>query len=957
MIQNPSQNPLIKLEALGQSIWLDYIRRHLIASGELQKLIDEDGISGVTSNPSIFEKAITGSHDYDQTIAAMQDQSSQAIYNAISIQDVQQAAEHFLPIYQKTQGRDGFVSLEVSPELARDTEGTIQEARRLWHEVNRPNVLIKVPGTREGVPAIQQLLTEGINVNITLLFSLEHFQAVAQAYINALEERAQQGKAIDHIASVASFFLSRIDVLVDPILEAKMKDPNQKIASLAQKAHGQVAIACARRTYQMYHQMLGTERFQKLAQQGAKTQRLLWASTSTKNPSYPDTKYVEALIGPDTINTIPMETLDAYQDHGNPVLTLKNHPDETEQILQALPKLGIDLTQVTDQLENEGIEKFKKPFTKLLDAIQAKSNANPNIKENSTGRIDNQQCLLGEYQDTVSQQLELMKSNHFMRRFYQKDPTLWKTEPDEQATIRQGLGWLNVAQSMETRLPEIERFVQEIQQEGFTHVLHMGMGGSSLAALAFQRIFSAKSGYPELIVLDINNPETISQIEQQLDLKKTLFIVASKSGTTAEPIAFSNYFYQRVSEIKEQPGHNFIAITDPDTALVDEARERHYRKVFLNYPDIGGRYSALSFFGMLPAALMGIDIAELLNRAQRMQHTCASCVPTHENPALLLGTTLGTLAGQGRDKITFLVEKPLEPLGMWLEQLLAESTGKEGRGLLPVANEPIGKTHVYGADRLFIHIGLNKQSEDTYTSLIQDLQKAGHPIIQIQLTDLLDIGQEFMRWEIAVAVAGGILGINAFDQPNVQESKENTKHILKTVSEQGHISQPEPILTEGLLSVYSPLENLKQVETVAEALDHWLAMGYPGYYIALMAYFQDSPETEKALQEIRQQLRDRQHLATTLGYGPRFLHSTGQYHKGGPNTGLFLQLTAQDKIHIPIPGYPYDFSTFKQAEALGDLQSLERHGRRILRIDLGASPLNGLAQLKEALSHVLFSRL
>jgi len=629
-------NPLIQLETLGQSIWLDYIRRHLIASGELQRLIEEDGITGVTSNPAIFEKAIAGSHDYDQTIEQMKGDSPQAIYNAISVEDIQQAADLFRPVYNRTQGRDGFVSLEVSPTLARDTQGTIQEARRLWHEVNRPNVLIKVPGTRQGIPAIQQLLSEGININITLLFSLNRYQEVANAYITALEARVQKGEAIDHIASVASFFLSRIDALVDPMLEARMQTTNLEVANAAKKAHGQVAIACARQAYQIYKNLYQGERFQKLIQQGAKTQRLLWASTSTKNPAYSDVKYVDSLIGPETINTIPMETLDAYRDHGQPALRLENALAESDAILRTLPTLGIDLTAITDQLEDEGIDKFDKPFKKLLSSIQEKS-----LKDQASKPLDGQQGQLGAYQDSVNQELEHMHDMRFMRRFCQRDASLWKSDPDNQRIIQNSLGWLNVAQAMESNLNLINQFVQEIKDSGFTHVLHMGMGGSSLAAMVLQRTFPGKAGFPKLLVLDTNDPETIRKIEQDINIEKTLFIVASKSGTTAEPLAFYRYFYKRVQEKKgDSAGENFIAITDPDTSLVSVADEKKFRKVFLNYQDVGGRYSALSYFGLLPAALMGIDIGELLARAQKMQHACASCVPIHENQALQLGVIL-----------------------------------------------------------------------------------------------------------------------------------------------------------------------------------------------------------------------------------------------------------------------------------------------------------------------------
>jgi len=376
-LQKPAQtNPLIALEALGQSIWMDYIRRDLITSGKLRKLIEEDGLRGMTSNPSIFEAAITSSHDYDDEIRSLtlEGKGVKAIYETLSVRDIQSAADEFRPLYDKLNGADGFVSLEVSPHLVHDTNGTVEEAHRLWTALNRPNVFIKVPGTTEGIPAIRQLISEGINVNITLLFRLPRYRQVAEAYIAGLEERVAQGKPIDRIASVASFFLSRIDVLIDPLLDKIIAQGGQQ-ADLAKQVHGQVAIASAKVAYQIYKEIFGSERFKKLADQGARVQRLLWASTSTKNPAYSDVKYIEPLIGPDTINTVPIETLDAYRDHGNPDDRIEQDAEHAAWILQQLPALGINLDKITQQLEDEGAEKFIKPFDKLMDSL-SKERAN-----------------------------------------------------------------------------------------------------------------------------------------------------------------------------------------------------------------------------------------------------------------------------------------------------------------------------------------------------------------------------------------------------------------------------------------------------------------------------------------------------------------------------------------------------------------------------------------------------
>ncbi|MGD8791101.1 MAG: bifunctional transaldolase/phosoglucose isomerase, partial [Anaerolineae bacterium] len=934
------ENPLVKLHSFGQSIWLDYLRRGLLTSGELQQLIGEDGLRGMTSNPSIFEKAIAGSHDYDEAIAvlALEDKGVDEIYQALTVEDVQRAADTFRPVYDRGEGRDGFVSLEVSPHLAHDTEGTIAEARRLWQALNRPNVMIKVPATLEGLPAIEQLISEGINVNVTLLFGLPRYRKVAEAYIAGLEKRLDRGEPLEGIASVASFFLSRIDVLVDPMLEKQMQGDGPQ-AELAARLHGQVAIASAKVAYQIYNDIFGSERFRKLAGQGARTQRLLWASTSTKNPNYSDVKYVEALIGPQTVNTVPQETLNAYRDHGNPARRLEEGLDLAREVLDRLSDLDINIDQVTQQLEDEGVEKFIKPFDRLMDTLKRGREAA--LKHPP----DRQKLDLGPYQSAVEERIASLDETGFATRLWRHDPSLWKDNVQDREVICKALGWLHVAAKMEENLPELAAFANEVRTAGFQHVVHMGMGGSSLAPLVFERTFEPGDDGLPLTVLDTTDPATILRIEREVPVVDTLFIVASKSGTTAEPLAFMDYFYDKVKAEKgDRAGENFVAITDPGSPLVDLAQERAFRRTFLNFPDIGGRYSALSYFGLVPAALLGVDVAELLAQALRMVHACASCVKLEHNPGVALGAALGELGLQGRNKVTFLVPEAISTLGMWLEQLLAESTGKEGTGLLPVALEPAGDPAVYGDDRFFAYVRLQGAGEANLEARVAALRQAGQPLVTIQMDDRLDLGQEFFRWEMATATAGAILGINAFNQPNVQESKDNTNRLLGVVRDEGRLPQEKPALVEGTLSLYADAA----APTVAETLARFLAQATPGDYVALMAYLSETPAIDQALQAIRLKLRDRLKLATTLGYGPRFLHSTGQIHKGGPNTGLFLQLTADDVEDASVPGKPYSFGLLKRAQALGDLEALRKHGRRVIRIDLGDDVDGGLKALAEA---------
>jgi transaldolase/glucose-6-phosphate isomerase len=941
------ENPIRRLTGLGQSLWLDFIRRNLIASGGLKRLIEEDDLRGVTSNPSIFEKSIDGSKDYDEDVRALAEEgkSVEEVYSALTLKDIRDAADVFRPVYDRLEGRDGFVSLEVSPHLAHDTEGTIAEARHLWKALDRPNVFIKIPATREGLAAVQRCIGEGINVNVTLLFGLPRYREVTEAFLAGMEERAGRGEPLERVASVASFFLSRIDVLVDPVLEKAMETQGSQ-AELARSLHGQVAVASAKLAYRIYQEVFHADRFRRLADKGARPQRVLWASTSTKNPSYSDVKYVEALIGPDTVNTVPMETLNAYRDHGDPKPRLEEDPDEARRVMEQLPALDIDIDRVTRQLEDEGVEKFNQPYDRLMKSLEKKRRAvlcEP---------VDPQTLDLGDAADAVEKRLKRLEKQSFVERLWRKDASLWKRDPEEQKVVRNGLGWLHVAEKMTGCLAEIQAFSHEVRDAGFQRIVHMGMGGSSLTPLVFERTFGSQEGGLPLTVLDTTDPATIHELETTSHLTGTLFIVASKSGTTTEPLAFGEYFFERLRERRgDRAGQNFVAITDPDTPLVRLAKARGFLRTFLNFQDIGGRYSALSYFGMVPAALMGLDVAELLERALCMTHACAPSVPARDNPGVVLGTALAEMARLGRNKITFLLPPSIGALGLWLEQLLAESTGKEGKGLVPVAGEPVGDPSVYGEDRVFVHVRLAEEEESALDRNVQALRDAGHPVIAIRLNDRLDLAQEFFRWEMATATAGSILGINAFNQPNVQESKDNAKKLLDEFGRKGKLPLERPTLSVDGLEVHAQQKG----NTLHALLSSFLRKARTGDYIALLAYLTETEEHQKTLQAIREELRNALRLSTTLGYGPRYLHSTGQLHKGGPNRGMFLEMTGGGAENLPIPGKGYGFETLKGAQDIGDFKALRKHRRRVLRIDLGKDVAGGLSLLKRAVSEALTS--
>jgi glucose-6-phosphate isomerase len=536
-----------------------------------------------------------------------------------------------------------------------------------------------------------------------------------------------------------------------------------------------------------------------------------------------------------------------------------------------------------------------------------------------------------------------MENHQFNKRIWEKDATLWKNDQKSKEMIPKAMGWIDVAEKMIPAIPRLQHFAREIRDEGFTHVVHMGMGGSSLAPLLFERTFETGEDGLNLTVLDNTNPATIQQIEKQIPLDKTLFIVASKSGTTAEPNAFGDYFYHKLDSVTDEPGAHFAAITDPGTPLVEKAKKRHYRRVFLNFEDIGGRYSALSYFGMVPAVLMGINIGDLLVRALRMQHACRTIGQPAENPALKLGAIMGECALQKRDKLTLVLPESLSTLGMWLEQLVAESTGKEEKGILPVTGEALLEPEYYDNDRQFVHLHMQEENQSGTKKKLETLKQAGHPVVSIEIQEKPDIAQEFYRWEMAVATAGAVIGINPFNQPNVQGSKDATNRLLKKVEQEGSLPENEPILAEKNLQFYGS----GGAENAPELFQSFLKQIRPGDYISLQAYLTESGQTDELLQELRTHLQKKYKVATTIGYGPRFLHSTGQYHKGGPNTGLFIQLTAEDEADVEVPGTNYTFSVFQHAQAEGDLEALQDHDRRILRIDVNSNVSRGLKKLVE----------
>ncbi len=885
-------------------------------------MVESDEITGVTINPTIFEKAIAESHDYDDALKRLLTREPELdpaqLYERLAVEDVRLAADVLRPVFDRTQGQDGFVSLEVAPGLAHDTAGTLAEARRLWREVNRPNLLIKVPGTREGVPAIEQLTAEGIHVNVTLLFSLAQYDAVAQAYLRGLARAHEPARA----ASVASVFVSRIDTAVDKALDAS---PAADAASL----RGTIAIANARLIYARFREIFHGPAFGPWTSRGARPQRPLWASTSTKDPRYRDTLYVEELVGPDTVDTIPPATLAAFRDHG--VVrgdTVAAGAEEAQEILRRAAAAGIDWVRVTEDLQKEGVALFAESYGLLLRSLASRKEAL------LAAGVDPQTWNLGVDADRVTARLGRWQSAGVGERFWKRDATLWPAATP--ADVAGRMGWLELPGTMAAEVDRLVRFADDVRSEGVRHVVVLGMGGSSLAPDVLRGIFGSRPGYPELVVLDSTHPDAVAAVHHAIDPAQTLFLVSSKSGTTAEPLAFLRFFAEVARGAGVSPGRRFAAVTDPGTPLEKLARDSGFREVFLALPSVGGRYSALTMFGLVPAALMGIDIRAVLDQARRMSAACAGSVPASENPGLALGAVLGEMAVHGLDKLTFYASPPLTPFPVWVEQLVAESTGKIGKGIVPVVDEPRVSLEHYGPDRLFVQIDGGPAPDPDVAKHTSVLENVGFRVVRIRAPERTAVGQEFFRWEMAVASAGMILGIDPYDQPDVELAKELARQAMASTAAEGEPSGAETVRTD-------------EPRALAAAVGAWLASCRPRDYVAVHAYLAPSVATSSALDAARRALLERLNVATTVGYGPRFLHSTGQLHKGGPNKGLFLQLVDAPRQDLDVPGAGYTFGELIRAQSLGDYRALRQKQRRVLRVDLGSDPLGGLGRLVEAL--------
>jgi transaldolase/glucose-6-phosphate isomerase len=965
--QNPPRpsatgKPVLDAHTHGQSIWLDNISRDLLLSGELRRWVEQEGIRGVTSNPAIFEKAIAHSTDYDPAARALIGQGAGDaldVFEKLAVQDIQLGCDVLRPVWEESEGRDGFVSLEVSPHLAADTEGTIVEARRLAKAVSRDNLMIKVPATPEGIPAIQQLISDGIHVNVTLLFAVDAYEAVHQAYISGLEARLERGESVSGIASVASFFISRIDASVGQHISAALeneKDEGRRVRLQALDA--KVALANAKLAYALFLEELAGERWGRLKAAGADPQRVLWASTGTKDPALPRTLYVDELIGNHTVNTLPSATLDAFREEGTVRNALGSDPAplraEAQAVLSEVDALGIPLKEITDSLLTKGCLLFSDAFDSLLLSVETK-------RQTLLGaNLSGTHYALGAFAPDIASAYKAWDEAGQSRALWQRKASLFSGTDEARS-----MGWLDLPTCSPQDGIASPALREAVRLHPADTAVVIGMGGSSQWPEVLGHTFKGddEGGRRQRALKVINStvPEAIERAIAELDLERCLFFVSSKSGSTIEPNAIFEIVYDRLSASlgAAEAGRHFVAITDQGSELEARAQRLGFLGVALGRPDIGGRFSALSPFGLLPAEAMGLDPEALQSRARSMSAACAPFVSPERNPGVGFGLALGTLSRQGVDKLTLSISPEISTFTDWIEQLVAESTGKLGRGIVPIRGEELAGPERYAKDRIFVDLNLSgDQTQSKREARLAALEAAGHPVIRIELADPRDLVQEVFRWEIATAVAGSLWEINPFDQPDVDAAKIASRELMAEASDGGTLAEPtDTFVSDGMRLTPAPALGASGVTDPVLLFKTLISSIGPNDTFVFNAFLADTPEVRGPLQKLRDTVGRAQKVATTLNFGPRYLHSTGQLQKGGPNrvAGLHLwqSASARPAEALAIPNMDGTFDTLAEAQAAGDFEVLCDRERRMIGIDVGADPAIALQKITDWINEVI----
>lgn len=919
-------NPIKQARRLGQAFWLDNLTRRLVREGDLKRRISEHAITGVTSNPAIFHQAIGSSDEYDDDIRRLvhEGRTIPEIYESLVVDDVQRACDLLRPVFLESDGTDGFVSLEVPPRLSQVGPDTLAEVKRLWSLVDRPNVMIKIPGTSSALPVLESAVHLGINTNITLLFSPERFRKFLEAFMAGQEKRLSEGQSVRPVASVASFFVSRVDTRVDSLLGlrwAQSADMNHRIR-LA-RLFGKSGVANARLAYREFLDARRSTRWQSLERRGARAPRLVWASTSQKDPLLSPLLYAESLLGPETIITATEKTLDLFAARGRVRIGLDEKGlAEAAAVVRELEEVGIDLAAVSDDLQQEGIKKFIEPFDRLMLALCEK-------RAQFIGKKANVQDV-GQVR-LVNPALTALSARRFSERLFARDGSLWASDLESVKKVENGLGWVDSHNQFRARVDEIREFADGVRRDGFKHVVILGTGSNTAPAQIASGTFGSTRGWPDILVLDNTDPAAIRGVESQIDVAKTFFLVVGKSGTNLETSSLYKYFYDRLLLLGLPAlGTRFAAITDSQSWLAREAVAKKFRQSYLNPPNLTSPFAALSYLGLVPMAMLGLDIQAVLDRARSFAISAGPGVPEPNNAALQLGASLALLAKNGRDKLTFVLSPNISGFAEWAEHLLVHTTSKEGTGIVPVVGEALGTPRAYGNDRLFLHMIHRGSAKRSEAKRVAVLEKAGHPVIRIALPDRMGLAEEYVRWQLASVCAGLLLGVNPFGDPSEGEGRKSTEDLLRHWATDRRFPKEKPAAETGSVRAYGPVA--RKAGSVDAAVSDFLRETPKNGFIGILAFFRRTAARDRALADFRAALADRFGVATTLAHGPRFLHTTAPLYKCGPENGSALMLTTEEDRDLPIPGHDYGFGVLHEAQALGELQAIRNRGRRVLRL-------------------------
>jgi len=900
-------------------VWLRRADCSMLESGQLASWIAEGRLAGIAS--LAFDRdhpaGLSPSCVRDVRPLAQAGRPAAEILERLVVARVRSIADLLLPRYDRTSGAAGYISFELRPLPTGPAGLLLDAARRVWALVNRPNVLLQIPASAEAGLITEAAAADGLNLHIGAVGSLERFAEIADAYVRGLELRRARGQSIDHLASLVTLDVEDVDAAVQLQLdELTRHDPGAAsraaaLAGRAGRALGRLAVAQARA-------VRSSAEFRRLVEHGARPQLPLLGGLSVDpspaplSPGAPDSAggYLVALEA---------EALGALAD-GNRVEVLpESDLAAPRAVLDGLESLGVSWSSVAETIE--------------LAALRASARTHQGLLRAAERMAVRAQRELGSLLPAARETRTRLEAGEVVRRIWERDPSLWAAGGPGVGEVRSRLDWLTLPDEMPASIESFAALASEARRDGLTGAVLLGMGGSSLASDVMSRVLAGVSPAMNLTVLDSVDPEAVVRVTRRNPCRKTLFLVASKSGTTTEPLALFEHFWRRtVEKVGDRAGGHFIALTDPGTPLEKMALERRFRAVISTSPGVGGRYSALSGFGLLPAALMGIHLGELLHGGAQMMRACGPGAPGYENPGLHLGGLLAAATLAGRDKVTLLADAALVPFGDWAEQLLAESSGKEGKGIIPIVGEPPGAARLYGSDRLLVYV----RSDGSLDGRAAGWVKAGIPVITLETSgDAAGLGAEFYRWEFATAVACHCLGVNAFDQPDVQRAKARTQDLLKTFARSGSIPEGQPLWNAPGLAVQGgpPIKELADVETLAEVFQLITGRVEAHEALAILLYLPPTRALDHSLARLRRSLREAG-ITSTVGFGPRYLHSTGQLHKGGPDRMVFLIVTADPTEDLPVPGAPYSFGVLERAQAMGDLQALLSLGRRAYALNL-----------------------